>query len=76
MNVNVENLGSQHHIVHITLDHADYKEPFEKALKEIGKKAQVPGFRPGHVPAGMIRKMYGESVILDELYKLVNEQMN
>lgn len=76
MNVSVENLGPQHNIVRIELNNADYRERFEKAIKELSKKAQVPGFRTGHVPAGMVRKMYGESVILDELYKMVNDQMN
>lgn len=76
MNVSVENLGPQHNIVRIELNNADYRERFEKAIKELSKKAQVPGFRTGHVPAGMVRKMYGESVILDELYRIVNDQMN
>ncbi len=76
MSVSVENLGHLHNIVHIEVSSADYREKFEKAIKELSKKAQVPGFRTGHVPAGMVRKMYGESVILDELYRVVNDRMN
>lgn len=76
MNVSVENLGHLHNIVHIELTNADYRERFEKAIKDLSKKAQMPGFRVGHVPVGMVRKMYGESVILEELYRMVNDQMN
>jgi len=76
VNLNVETLGQQHHIVHIEIAPEDYGSRFNKALKDVSKKAQIPGFRPGHVPAGMVRKMYGESVLLDELYRMVNDQMN
>ncbi len=76
MNVSVENLGNLHNIVHIEITHADYRDRFEKAIKDLSKKAQIPGFRVGHVPAGMVRKMYGESVLLEELYRVVNDQMN
>ncbi|MFI5170915.1 MAG: trigger factor [Chitinophagales bacterium] len=75
MNITTENLGEQHQIVRFNIEDADYRDRFEKALKELAKKAQIPGFRQGHVPPGMIKKMYGETVILDELYKIVNEQM-
>ncbi len=76
MNVSVENLGHLHNLVRIEVSNADYRERFEKAIKDLSKKAQMPGFRVGHVPAGMVRKMYGQSVILEELYRLVNDQMN
>ncbi len=76
MNVSIENLADQHQIIRISVSDEDYRSRFEKALKDISKKAQIPGFRQGHVPAGMVKKMYGETLILDELYKIVNEQMN
>lgn len=76
MNIAIENLGLQHNIVRFTIANEDYRSRFEKSLKELAKKANIPGFRPGHVPSGMVKKMYGESAILDELYKIVNEQMN
>lgn len=76
MNVSVENLGHLHNLVHIQVSNADYRERFEKAIKDLSKKAQIPGFRVGHVPVGMVRNMYGQSVILEELYRLVNDQMN
>ncbi len=76
MNISIDNLGLQHNIVRFTITNEDYRGRFDKALKEVAKKAQIPGFRPGHVPAGMVKKMYGDTVILEELYKIVNEQMN
>ena len=76
MNISIDNLASQHNLVRITISNEDYRGRFEKSLKDLSKKVQIPGFRPGHVPAGMVKKMYGESALLDELYKLVNEQMN
>ncbi len=76
MNISIENLGLQHNIVRFTIANEDYRGRYEKSLKDLAKKAQIPGFRPGHVPAGMVKKMYGDSAMLDELYKIVNEQMN
>ena len=76
MNVSIENLGPQHNIIRFSIENADYRERFEKALKELAKKSNFPGFRPGHVPMGMVKKMYGNTVVLEELYKIVNEQMN
>lgn len=76
MNVSIENLGPQHNIIRFNIDNADYRDRFEKALKELAKKSNFPGFRPGHVPMGMVKKMYGNTAILEELYKIVNEQMN
>ncbi len=63
-------------IIHFNIENDDYRERFEKGLKDMAKKAQIPGFRPGHVPIGMVKKMYGDTLILDELYKIVNEQMS
>lgn len=75
MNLKIEQLGNLHNIIHIDIEAADYSEKFDKAIKDLGKKIQVPGFRIGHVPAGMVKKMYGDSVLADELNKIVNDQM-
>jgi trigger factor len=45
------------------------------ALKDYQKKAQMPCFRPGKVPAGMVKKMYGKSVLVDEINKLLNDSL-
>ena len=55
---------------------SDYKEKVEKQLINYAKNAQVPGFRKGMVPAGLIKKMYGQSVFQDEVIKTVENEMN
>ena len=59
----------------MTIEPADYQEQVEKTLKNYRKKAQVPGFRPGMVPMGMIKKQYGTAVKVDEVNKLMGEKL-
>ena len=59
----------------MTVEPADYQEQVEKTLKNYRKKAQVPGFRPGMVPMGMIKKQYGTAVKVDEVNKLMGEKL-
>ena len=57
------------------LEKADYQPQVDKSLKNIRQKAQVPGFRPGMVPMSLVKKMYGKSVIADEVNKLLSEKV-
>lgn len=57
----------------MVVEESDYADKVKKQLKEIGKKHAEPGFRPGHVPAGLIAKKYGKAVKYDEINKLVGE---
>ena len=59
----------------MTIEPADYQEKVEKTLKDYRKKAQVPGFRPGNVPMGLIKKQYGTAVKVDEVNKLLSEKL-
>ena len=59
----------------MTIEPADYQEQVEKTLKNYRKKAQVPGFRPGMVPMGMIKKQYGAAVKVEEINKLMGEKL-
>ena len=59
----------------MTIEPADYQEKVEKTLKEYRKKAQVPGFRPGMVPMGMIKKQYGMAVKAEEVNRLLGEKL-
>ena len=59
----------------MTIEPADYQERVEKTLKNYRKKAQVPGFRPGMVPMGMIKKQYGTAVKVEEINKLMGEKL-
>ncbi len=59
----------------ITLDKPDYEEKVEKSLKDFRKKANMPGFRPGQVPMGMLRKRFGREVLAEEVNKLLGEKL-
>jgi len=60
----------------VTVKNSDIAENVEKTLKEYRRKANVPGFRPGNVPMGLIKKMYGNAVIADELNKTVSGSLS
>ncbi len=60
----------------VTLTKEDYIKGFETSLKKYSKTANIPGFRKGMVPAGLIKKMYGQSVFQDEVIKTVENEMN
>ena len=62
-------------VLTMTIEPADYQEKVEKTLKDYRKKAQVPGFRPGMVPMGMIKKQYGTAVKVDEVNRLMGEKL-
>lgn len=69
MNVVRENLENQTALLRVTVGEADYKEQVEKQLKDYKRKANVPGFRPGMVPMGIINKMYRKSMVADNAYR-------
>ncbi|MBI5373243.1 MAG: trigger factor [Sphingobacteriales bacterium] len=73
--VSKENIGQLHEKLTVKLEKTDYLPTFEKALKEYGKKANIPGFRKGMVPAGLIKKMYGPSLFTDEVLKSVDREL-
>lgn len=70
-----ENIGHLHEKLTVKLEKTDYFPSFEKALKEYSKKANIPGFRKGMVPAGLIKKMYGNSLFTDEVLKTVDKEL-
>ncbi len=59
----------------MTIEPADYQEKVEKTLKDYRKKAQVPGFRPGQVPMGLVKRQYGTVVKVDEVNRLMGEKL-
>ena len=73
--VTKENIGLLHEKLTVKLEKTDYLPSFEKALKEYSKKANIPGFRKGMVPAGLIKKMYGASLFTDEVLKSVDREL-
>lgn len=57
----------------VVVEPQDYEEKVQKQLKDIRRKASIPGFRPGMVPAGLVKKMYGKAVLGEEVNKAINE---
>ena len=74
--VTLQEVAPLHKHLNVSIGKADYLPTFEKALKEYSKKANIPGFRKGMVPAGLIRKMYGASLFVDEVLKTVDREVN
>ena len=70
-----ENIGLLHDKLTVKLTKEDYYPSFEKSIKEYSKKANIPGFRKGMVPAGMVKKMYGASVFYDAVIKEVEKEI-
>lgn len=71
-----ENIGLLNDKITVTLAKEDYLPSFEKALKNYSRQANIPGFRKGMVPAGLIRKMHGQSVFVDEVLRSVEKNLN
>ena len=76
MKVSFENPDKINGLLTITVEEADYKNEVDQTLKDYRKKANVPGFRPGQVPMGMIKRQYGGAVKMDAINKIVGEQIN
>ncbi|WP_462248979.1 trigger factor [Ferruginibacter sp.] len=70
-----ENIGLLHDKLIVKVSKDDYFPSFDKKLKEYSKNANIPGFRKGMVPAGMIKKMYGGSIFTDEVIKTVEKEL-
>ncbi|MEI8280649.1 MAG: trigger factor [Bacteroidota bacterium] len=70
-----ENLGTLHDKITVKLMKEDYLPSFDKALKQYAKTANVPGFRKGMVPTGMLRKMYGQSLFSDEVLRSASRKL-
>jgi trigger factor len=75
MNITQENIDELNAVLKVKVVADDYLPKVEGALKEYQRKANVPGFRPGKVPAGMIKKMYGKSILVDEINKLLSDSL-
>jgi len=76
VNITAEKISKLENKVVLTLEPADYSTRLEEALKDYRRKVNIPGFRKGMVPAGMVKKMYGKALLYEELNKLVNEQVD
>jgi len=76
MNITRENIDDLNALLKVEIVKADYQEKVENVLKDYRKKANIKGFRPGMVPIGLVKKMYGKAVKLDEINKTVSENIH
>ncbi|CAN5460544.1 trigger factor [soil metagenome] len=75
MNIIQENIDELNAVLKVKVVANDYLPKVETALKDYQKKASIPGFRPGKVPTGMIKKMYGKSIMVEEINKLLSDSL-
>ena len=76
MNINKTDLDSLNSVINMTIERKDYEEKVITVLSNYRKNANIPGFRKGHVPMGMIKKQYEQAVIADEVNKLLRENLD
>ncbi len=76
MNITKENIDALNAVVKVDIVADDYQAKVAELLTDYRKKADVPGFRKGHVPMGMIKKQYGKSIMIDEVNKLLQQSLN
>lgn len=73
MNITKENLTDLNAEIKVQITKEDYEEKVNNILKDYRKKAAMPGFRPGKVPMGLVKKMYGNAVFIDEINKIIQD---
>jgi len=76
MNISQEKIDKLNAVVKINIDPADYQPRVDKAIKDHAKKAKIPGFRAGMVPASHIKRMYGKSILVDEINNMLSDTLN
>jgi len=76
MNITRENIDELNAVVKVNIAKEDYSDKVDKILKDYRKNANIPGFRKGHVPMGMVKKQYGQSVLVDEVNKMLQDALN
>jgi trigger factor len=76
MDIKHENTDTLNAVVKVDINKDDYQPKVDKILKDYRKSANIPGFRKGHVPIGLIKKQYGKAVLVDEVNKLLQDALN
>ncbi|AXT51378.1 trigger factor [Aquimarina sp. BL5] len=76
MNISKEQLDDLNAVVTVDIAKEDYSDKVENILKDYRKNANIPGFRKGHVPMGLVKKQYGKAVLVDEVNKLLQDALN
>ena len=76
MDITKEQIDDLNAVVTVAITKEDYQDKVDKILKDYRKQANIPGFRKGQVPLGLIKKQYGKSVLVDEVNKLLQDNLN
>ncbi|WP_422350280.1 trigger factor [Flagellimonas sp.] len=76
MNITKEQIDELNAVVKVAISKDDYQEKVDQILKDYRKQANIPGFRKGQVPMGLIKKQYGKAVLVDEVNKLLQDNLN
>ena len=76
MNISKTTIDALNAIINITVERKDFEEKVSTVLQDYRKNANIPGFRKGHVPIGIIKKQYEQAVIADEVNKLLRENLD
>ena len=76
MNISKKQIDDLNAVLTVNIEKKDYTDRVEKILKDYRKTANVPGFRKGHVPMGMVVKQYGQAVLVEEINKIIQESLN
>ncbi|MFS4456476.1 trigger factor [Maribacter sp. 2304DJ31-5] len=76
MNITKEQIDDLNAVVKVALTKEDYQDKVDTILKDYRKQANIPGFRKGQVPMGLIKKQYGKAVLVDEVNKLLQDNLN
>lgn len=75
MNIVRKDLDQSNALLTVCIEKADYAEKVDKTLRDYRKRANIPGFRPGMVPVGLVKKMYGKAVMAEEINKIVSDSL-
>ncbi len=76
MNISKEQINDLTAVIKLSIEKSDYANRVEDVMKDYRKKVQMPGFRAGKVPASVVQKMYGKSILVDEINKLVSSNLS
>ena len=76
MNITKQQIDALNAVVKVAISKEDYQENVDNILKDYRKQANIPGFRKGQVPIGLIKKQYGKAVLVDEVNKLLQDNLN
>jgi trigger factor len=76
MNITKEQIDDLNAIVKVAITKEDYSDKVDSILTDYRKTANIPGFRKGHVPMGLVKKQYGKAVLVDEVNKLLQDSLN